>query len=115
MSNKSPAAITTPTKIYTAILFCFFIRKGKNEISEQTTEDVIDSAYTEAYKLVIKQKKDVNEVDHILHDFKSEFEMVKEETGTIDNISSQTNLLALNASIEAARAGEADKSFAVVE
>ena len=29
-----------------------------------------------------------NEVDHILHDFKSEFEMVKEETGTIDNISS---------------------------
>lgn len=52
--------------IITAILFCFFIRKGKNEISEQTTEDVIDSAYTEAYKLVIKQKKDVNEVDHIL-------------------------------------------------
>lgn len=44
--------------IITAILFCFFIRKGKNEISEQTTEDVIDSAYTEAYKLVIKQKKD---------------------------------------------------------
>lgn len=55
-----------------------------------------------------------NEVDHILHDFKSEFEMVKEETGTIDNISSQTNLLALNASIEAARAGEAGKGFAVV-
>jgi hypothetical protein len=52
--------------VITAILFCFFIRKGKNEISEQTTEDVIDSAYTEAYKLVIKQKKDVNEVDHIL-------------------------------------------------
>ena len=55
-----------------------------------------------------------NEVDHILHDFKSEFEMVKEETGTIDNISSQTNLLALNASIEAARAGEAGRGFAVV-
>ena len=29
--------------VITAILFCFFIRKGKNEISEQTTEDVIDS------------------------------------------------------------------------
>lgn len=43
--------------IITAILFCFFIRKGKNEISEQTTEDVIDSAYTEAYKLCINKKK----------------------------------------------------------
>ena len=54
------------------------------------------------------------EVDDILHQFKSEFETVKEETGTIDSISSQTNLLALNASIEAARAGEAGKGFAVV-
>lgn len=54
------------------------------------------------------------EVDSILHDFKNEFEMVKQQTSTIDSISSQTNLLALNASIEAARAGEAGKGFAVV-
>lgn len=55
-----------------------------------------------------------NEVEHILQAFKSEFETVKQETGTIDSISSQTNLLALNASIEAARAGEAGKGFSVV-
>lgn len=55
-----------------------------------------------------------NEVEHILDAFKAEFETVKQETGTIDSISSQTNLLALNASIEAARAGEAGKRFSVV-
>lgn len=55
-----------------------------------------------------------NEVEHILDAFKAEFETVKQETGTIDSISSQTNLLALNASIEAARAGEAGKGFSVV-
>ena len=55
-----------------------------------------------------------NEVEHILDAFKTEFETVKQETGTIDSISSQTNLLALNASIEAARAGEAGKGFSVV-
>lgn len=55
-----------------------------------------------------------NEVEHILDAFKAEFETVKQETGTIDSISSQTNLLALNASIEAARAGETGKGFSVV-
>ena len=55
-----------------------------------------------------------NEVEHILDAFKAEFETVKQETGTIDSISSQTNLLALNASIEDARAGEAGKGFSVV-
>lgn len=54
------------------------------------------------------------EVEMVLNEFKTEFNMVKEETGTIKGITSQTNLLALNASIEAARAGEAGKGFAVV-
>ena len=55
-----------------------------------------------------------SEVERILNEFRTQFEMVKQETGTIENITSQTNLLALNASIEAARAGEAGKGFAVV-
>ena len=54
------------------------------------------------------------EVEKVLGEFKEEFENVKEETGTIEGITSQTNLLALNASIEAARAGEAGRGFAVV-
>lgn len=55
-----------------------------------------------------------SEVEQVLEEFKKEFVMVKEETGTIEGITSQTNLLALNASIEAARAGEAGRGFAVV-
>jgi len=54
------------------------------------------------------------EVEEVLQHFSSQFEMVKEETGTIERISNQTNLLALNASIEAARAGEGGRGFAVV-
>lgn len=54
------------------------------------------------------------EIEQTLQNFKSEFAMVKNETGIIENITSQTNLLALNASIEAARVGESGKGFAVV-
>ena len=43
------------------------------------------------------------EVEQVLENFKQKFEMVKEETGTIEGITFQTNLLALNASIEAGK------------
>lgn len=54
------------------------------------------------------------DVETVLREFKEVFERVKQETGTIEGITTQTNLLALNASIEAARAGETGKGFAVV-
>lgn len=74
--------------------------------SSDKLTDVVESANTMAELS--------SEVEKILSEFKDEFGMVKQETGTIENITSQTNLLALNASIEAARAGEAGKGFAVV-
>ncbi len=83
---------------------------------EQSVACAKDS--TEQLEDVVKSTNEMAvlsaEVETILNDFKKEFEMVKEETGTIEKITSQTNLLALNASIEAARAGEAGKGFAVV-
>lgn len=86
------------------------------ELSEKSVKQAGDSSAelgnaVEATNTVAKLSADVEEV---LRQFRIQFEKVKEETGTIEKISSQTNLLALNASIEAARAGEAGKGFSVV-
>lgn len=86
------------------------------EISEKSS--VQANASTKDLESAVEATNDMarlsSEIETILSDFKNHFEKVKEETGTIETITSQTNLLALNASIEAARAGEAGKGFAVV-
>lgn len=85
------------------------LTKESREHAESSYTDLVDVVETTTTMSALS-----SEVEKVLREFQTEFEKVKDETGTIDKISNQTNLLALNASIEAARAGEAGKGFAVV-
>lgn len=91
------------------------VEKMASSINESATNAKISSQELETVAQSTNLMAELSsQVEEILAEFKNEFGMVKQETGTIEKITSQTNLLALNASIEAARAGEAGKGFAVV-
>lgn len=116
MSEKAMSSLDMTEDINTQVEnVASLVAKMADLINESATHAKTSSNELSAVVDATNEMADVSaEVEKVLDEFKTEFEMVKKETGTIEKITSQTNLLALNASIEAARAGEAGKGFAVV-
>lgn len=116
MSEKAMSSLDMTEDINTQVEnVALLITKMAGLINESADHAKKSSGELSAVVGATNEMADVSgEVERVLSEFKTEFEMVKKETGTIEKITSQTNLLALNASIEAARAGEAGKGFAVV-
>jgi len=116
MSEKAMSSLDMTEDINTQVEnVASLVTKMANLINESAAHAKKSSGELSAVVGATNEMADVSgEVERVLSEFKTEFEMVKKETGTIEKITSQTNLLALNASIEAARAGEAGKGFAVV-
>ena len=116
LQEKTDSSLDMTTKINTQVENVASMIQEMVGLMEQSVQNAKLS--TEQLGDAVASTKEMAElsaeVEQILQDFKNQFNMVKNETGTIEKITSQTNLLALNASIEAARAGEAGKGFAVV-
>ena len=116
LNERTQSSILATDKISEQVENVAALIKEMVQLMEQSVENAKTSSgqLSEVVQCTNAMANLSKEVEENLKEFSTEFTMVKEETGTIEEINSQTNLLALNASIEAARAGEAGKGFAVV-
>lgn len=116
LNDKTVSSIEMTKVIDTQVEDVSDLMEEFSKLIEKSVEhaDLSADELTEVVEITNRMSALSSKIETILETFKKEFENVKQETSTIEGITSQTNLLALNASIEAARAGEAGKGFAVV-
>ena len=116
LNDKTVSSIEMTKVIDTQVKDVSDLMEEFSKLIEKSAEhaDLSADELTEVVEITNRMSALSSKIETILETFKKEFENVKQETSTIEGITSQTNLLALNASIEAARAGEAGKGFAVV-
>ena len=116
LNDKTVSSIEMTKVIDTQVKDVSDLMEEFSKLIEKSVEhaDLSADELTEVVDITNRMSVLSSKIETILETFKKEFENVKQETSTIEGITSQTNLLALNASIEAARAGEAGKGFAVV-
>lgn len=116
LNDKTVSSIEMTKVIDTQVKDVSDLMEEFSKLIEKSVEhaDLSADELTEVVEITNRMSALSSKIETILETFKKEFENVKQETSTIEGITSQTNLLALNASIEAARVGEAGKGFAVV-
>lgn len=116
LNDKTVSSIEMTKVIDTQVKDVSDLMEEFSKLIEKSVEhaDLSADELTEVVEITNRMSALSSKIETILETFKKKFENVKQETSTIEGITSQTNLLALNASIEAARAGEAGKGFAVV-
>ena len=116
LNDKTVSSIEMTKVIDTQVKDVSDLMEEFSKLIEKSVKhaDLSADELTEVVEITNRMSALSSKIETILETFKKEFENVKQETSTIEGITSQTNLLALNASIEAARAGEAKEGFAVV-